>query len=194
MARYWPASWSLADNRALGNLFNLYLRGLLPGASSAALFGSLAVLRLEQFDNLADLFGLEASESIENNLANAFASQLIDALRDLGASVSLDDFGTGLATFDYLKQFRFDYLKIDGSFVRELASSTTDQAIVRAMVSVAKTLDLQTIAEFVESEDILNRLQYLKVDFAQGFHLGRPAPLQEWPGWQPAQSSPGKGI
>ncbi len=122
-------------------------------------------------------FEITESQTITNREQ---AVRLVDALRELGASVSLDDFGTGLATFDYLKQFRFDYLKIDGSFVRELDSSTTDQAIVSAMVSVANTLALKTIAEFVENQPTLELLAGLQVDFAQGYHLGRPAPLHDW--------------
>ncbi|MCL5041662.1 MAG: EAL domain-containing protein [Gammaproteobacteria bacterium] len=122
-------------------------------------------------------FEITESQTISNREQ---AVRLVNALRTLGASVSLDDFGTGLASFDYLKQFRFDYLKIDGSFVRELDASATDQAIVSAMVKVASTLDLKTIAEFVENQPILDLLTGLQVDYAQGYHLGRPAPLQDW--------------
>ncbi|TVP93406.1 MAG: EAL domain-containing protein [Pseudomonadaceae bacterium] len=134
-------------------------------------------VKAAQIDPALLCFEITESQTISNR---AQAAQLVNTLRELGASVSLDDFGTGLATFDYLKQFRFDYLKIDGSFVRELDSSSTDQAIVRAMVSVADTLALQTIAEFVENQPTLELLASLQVDFAQGYHLGRPAPLQDW--------------
>lgn len=105
------------------------------------------------------------------------AGRLIVALREMGASVSLDDFGTGLATFDYLKSFPFDYLKIDGGFVRELPDSPVDRAVVESVVSVARTMGLLTIAEFVEDERIAAALRGHGVDYLQGYGVGRPAPL-----------------
>lgn len=107
------------------------------------------------------------------------AAQQIQALRALGASVALDDFGTGLATFDYLKSFQFDYLKIDGTFIRHLAQSEVDQAMVKGTCAVAQALGLQTIAEFVEGEETLAWLRKLGVQHAQGFGIGRPVPLAQ---------------
>ncbi|MDF2446240.1 MAG: hypothetical protein K0S46_1476 [Moraxellaceae bacterium] len=107
------------------------------------------------------------------------ASRLIESLRAMGSSVSLDDFGTGLATFDYLKSFPFDYLKIDGAFVRALPESPVDQAIVQSIVAVARTMGLQTIAEFVENERIVQALRGYGVDYLQGYGVGKPVPLAE---------------
>lgn len=107
------------------------------------------------------------------------AQRLVTGLRELGASVSLDDFGTGLASFDYLKGFPFDYLKIDGSFVRHLPDSNVDQAIVGAVTQVARTMGLRTIAEFVENDAVLACLRTHGVDYAQGYGVGRPVPLAE---------------
>lgn len=107
------------------------------------------------------------------------ARQLIESLRALGCSVSLDDFGTGLATFDYLKAFPFDYLKIDGGFVKALATSTVDQAVVRAIADVARTMNLKTIAEFVENEALMTQLRAFGVDYAQGYGVGKPLPLAD---------------
>lgn len=107
------------------------------------------------------------------------AHQLIMQLRAIGSSVSLDDFGTGLATFDYLKSFPFDYLKIDGSFVKALPHSPVDQAIVQSITQVARTMGLATIAEFVENEEIIQILREFNVDYGQGYALGKPCPLHQ---------------
>lgn len=107
------------------------------------------------------------------------AGRLIEALREMGSSVSLDDFGTGLATFDYLKSFPFDYLKIDGAFVRALPDSPVDQAVVQSITMVARTMGLLTIAEFVENDRILQVLRGYGVDYVQGYGVGKPVPLAE---------------
>lgn len=107
------------------------------------------------------------------------AGRLVDSLRRMGSSVSLDDFGTGLATFDYLKSFPFDYLKIDGGFIRQLPDSPVDQAVVQSVTAVARCMGLRTIAEFVEDERILQMLRVYGVDYAQGYGMGRPVPLGE---------------
>ncbi|MCC2638036.1 MAG: yfgF [Moraxellaceae bacterium] len=107
------------------------------------------------------------------------AGRLVESLREMGSSVSLDDFGTGLATFDYLKSFPFDYLKIDGAFVRTLLDSPVDQAVVQSITSVARTMGLLTIAEFVENDRILEALRGYGVDYVQGYGVGKPVPLTE---------------
>ncbi|MFZ5757162.1 MAG: EAL domain-containing protein [Pseudomonadota bacterium] len=107
------------------------------------------------------------------------ARRLIESLREFGASVSLDDFGTGLATFDYLKSFPFDYLKIDGGFIKTLESSSFDQAVVKATAEVARTMQLKTIAEFVENDALVTVLRGFGVDYAQGYGVGKPRPLGE---------------
>ncbi|MEC7727259.1 MAG: EAL domain-containing protein [Pseudomonadota bacterium] len=106
------------------------------------------------------------------------AEKVTRGLRELGCSVSLDDFGTGLATFDYLKSFQFDTLKIDGAFIKEIATSLEDRQIVRSMCDVARGMGLKTVAEFVENQDVVSLLQELGVDYGPGFGLGRPAPLE----------------
>lgn len=107
------------------------------------------------------------------------AGRLIASLREMGASVSLDDFGTGLATFDYLKSFPFDYLKIDGGFVRQLPDSPIDQAVVQSVVTVARSMGLLTIAEFVENDRIRQVLEGYGVDYLQGYGVGKPMPLAD---------------
>jgi len=106
------------------------------------------------------------------------AVELFQRLRQHGASTSLDDFGTGLATFDYLKALEADYLKIDGSFVRDIETSRVDQQIVRSICEVCKTMRLLTIAECVERESQKHLLAAYGVDFVQGFGIARPRPLR----------------
>jgi PAS domain S-box-containing protein len=98
-------------------------------------------------------------------------------LAELGCGLALDDFGTGFATLTYLKLLPVQYLKIDVEFVRDLATSQTNQYLVKAIVSLARGLGQKTIAEGVEDEETLALLHEYGVDFAQGYHLGRPAPM-----------------
>lgn len=107
------------------------------------------------------------------------AIRFISALRELGCRFSLDDFGSGLSSFGYLKNLPVDHLKIDGSFVRNISRNPIDEAMVAAISDIGRVMGLTTIAEFVESEDIEKRLRALGVDFAQGFHIARPVPLAE---------------
>jgi diguanylate cyclase (GGDEF)-like protein/PAS domain S-box-containing protein len=105
--------------------------------------------------------------------ARRFASRI----REMGCEFALDDFGAGFGSFYYLKHLPVDYLKIDGEFVRGLARSQIDQRMVKAMVEIARGLELRTIAESVETAESLRLLEEYGVDFAQGYHLGRPGPV-----------------
>ncbi|MCG7600533.1 ammonium transporter [Halomonas sp. McH1-25] len=103
---------------------------------------------------------------------------LIKQLRALGCLFSLDDFGAGLSSFGYLKQLPVDFLKIDGRFVRDIHEDPIDCAMVEAINTVGHTLNLKTIAEFVESEAIMRQLERLGVDYAQGYLIDVPKPLE----------------
>ena len=107
------------------------------------------------------------------------AVHFIDTLRQLGCSFALDDFGSGLSSFAYLKTLPVDYLKIDGVFVRDIAEDAIDRAMVASINEIGHVMGKQTIAEFVEDEHILAVLKEIGVDYAQGYHLGRPAPLKD---------------
>jgi diguanylate cyclase (GGDEF)-like protein/PAS domain S-box-containing protein len=107
------------------------------------------------------------------------ARTLADTLRRLGCLLALDDFGTGFASFAYLKHLRFDILKIDGEFVRGLRENTTDRLVVEAVVAIARGLGTPSLAEFVADADTLDAVRALGVDYVQGFHLGRPLPVDE---------------
>jgi EAL domain-containing protein (putative c-di-GMP-specific phosphodiesterase class I) len=107
------------------------------------------------------------------------AASLIESIRGLGSRIALDDFGSGLSSFAYLKALPVDYLKIDGTFVRDIARDAIDRSIVRSIREVGQVMGKETIAEFVESEDVVNVLRELEVDYAQGFWLGHPVPLKD---------------
>jgi EAL domain-containing protein (putative c-di-GMP-specific phosphodiesterase class I) len=101
-------------------------------------------------------------------------------LADLGCRFALDDFGAGFGSFYYLKHLPFDYLKIDGEFVRHSAVDTTDQLVIQAVVDIARGLGKRTVAEHVGDRETAALLRRMGVDHAQGFHLGEPAPLSDW--------------
>lgn len=114
------------------------------------------------------------------------ALDFIAALQEVGFKFSLDDFGSGVSSFGYLKQLPIDYLKIDGFFVKDMVSDPIDAAMVSAINEIGHRMGIKTIAEFVEDQDILDALRKLGVNFAQGYHINRPQPLSEVFETQPA--------
>ena len=104
------------------------------------------------------------------------ATELMAALKRRGSQFALDDFGSGLSSFHYLKTLPVDYLKIDGSFVKDMIENAHDCALVAAINQMSHTLGIQTIAEYTHSPAIVERLRELGVDYAQGYFFGQPAP------------------
>jgi len=109
------------------------------------------------------------------NLSRAIG--FINKLRDLGCKSSLDDFGSGMSSFAYLKNFPIDYLKIDGMFVKDIINDPIDNAMVKSINDIGHVLGLKTIAEFVEDADIYQRVKELGIDEAQGYHIAKPQPI-----------------
>jgi diguanylate cyclase (GGDEF)-like protein/PAS domain S-box-containing protein len=107
------------------------------------------------------------------------AKSLIKDLKSLGFKFALDDFGSGLSSFHYLKNLSVDFLKIDGSFVADMVNNNIDQAMVAAINEVGHIMGIETIAEYVENEQIMKKLQEIRVDYAQGYGIEQPAPLTE---------------
>ncbi len=145
-----------------------------------------SLLHDTRLDPSALTFEITESAAISNLSA---ASEFIHKLKEIGCQFALDDFGTGFCSFTYLKHLPVDKLKIDGSFVKGLAESSVDQAMVKSMNQIAHALHKQTIAEFVENEETLILLKSFGVDFAQGHYLGKPNTLSLESDWlKPAAS------
>jgi diguanylate cyclase (GGDEF)-like protein len=117
-------------------------------------------------------FEITESAAIENLDE---AAVFIEQIRELGCKFSLDDFGTGLSSFSYLKTLNVDYLKIDGSFVRDILIDPVSESMVAAINQVGQAMNLETVAEYVESDEIKRKLVSIGVDYGQGFCIGRPA-------------------
>jgi len=139
----------------------------------------------EFIDNALKKYSINSSricfELTETAVISNFtqAQKLIAFLRNRGCTIALDDFGAGASSFGYLKNLEVDYLKIDGQFVREMTSNKVDFEMVRSMNAVGAALGIQTIAEFVENQEIMDALASINVDFAQGYHIGKPSPLAD---------------
>ena len=105
------------------------------------------------------------------------ARRFVGVLHGMGCQFALDDFGSGVGSFSNLKNLPMDYLKIDGSFMRNLARDSVNQAMVTAMIKLARTLNFKVIAEQVEDDAALEAARRMGVDYVQGFAVGRPQPL-----------------
>jgi len=127
---------------------------------------------LREHDVSGDRICFEITEQMAVRFAVRVDRQLT-MLRDLGCRIAVDDFGTGYSSFSYLKRLPVDYLKIDGSFIRELTRSRVDQTMVRMIGEVAKAAGLETVAEYVESAAALRLLARYGIDYAQGYYIGR---------------------
>jgi EAL domain-containing protein (putative c-di-GMP-specific phosphodiesterase class I) len=142
-------------------------------------------IRTTGIDPRALIFEVTETAAIVNiEKARRFAERL----GELGCAFALDDFGAGFGSFYYLKHLPVDYLKIDGDFIRQLPASKPDQLTVKAIVQIAHGLGKRTVAEFVGDEATVSLLRRYGVDYAQGYHTGRPLAVAET--WPPASSEP----
>jgi len=107
------------------------------------------------------------------------ATKFISALKGLGCRFSLDDFGSGLSSFGYLKNLQVDYLKIDGMFVKDIVDDPIDRAMVKSINEIGQVMGMKTIAEFVENDEIKGMLREIGVNYAQGYSIGKPQPFDE---------------
>jgi EAL domain-containing protein (putative c-di-GMP-specific phosphodiesterase class I) len=114
-----------------------------------------------------------------SNLANVV--YFMRELKNRGCRFSLDDFGSGLSSFMYLKTLPVDYLKIDGQFIENVTRDAIDRSMVEAISQIGRAMHIQTIAERVESPEVLAELARLGVSYAQGFHIAAPEPTSRFP-------------
>ncbi len=134
--------------------------------------------KLKEFNVAPQTICFELTETaVISNLSQA--QQLIGYLRETGCSIALDDFGSGVSSFGYLKNLQVDYLKIDGQFVKDITKDPIDLEMVRSINNVGKALGIKTIAEFVETREIMKTLAELSVDYAQGYYVNKPFPMPD---------------
>jgi len=178
MAAFPIISDSLADKSAVQNkqhqpVFSINLSGQSIGDVRMREFTQAL---LEKYPLLPSFLVFEITETAAiANLSEAMT--FIKTFRKMGVRFSLDDFGSGLSSFSYLKNLNVDYLKIDGEFIRNMACDPVDYALVSSMNYIGHVMGLQTIAECVENEDIYKRLVELGIDYGQGHWLAEPVPL-----------------
>jgi EAL domain-containing protein (putative c-di-GMP-specific phosphodiesterase class I) len=142
--------------------------------------GLAAYLRglLKEHGVEGDRLVLEITEQLAVRFA-ASTDRQIAMLRDLGCQLAIDDFGSGYSSFSYLKRLPVDYLKIDGSFIKNLPRDRVDQAMVRMVGEVARAAGIETVAEYVQSAATFELLAKYGIDYAQGFYIGKPAARPE---------------
>jgi diguanylate cyclase (GGDEF)-like protein/PAS domain S-box-containing protein len=133
-------------------------------------------LRVNSVDPSRLTFELTETAAVADVL---LARQVADSLHKLGCKFALDDFGAGFGSFSYLKHLPFDYIKIDGEFVKDCATDHTNQLIIASLVGIARGLGRHTVGEYTSDAETLETLRRFGVDFAQGFHIGQPIPIDE---------------
>jgi EAL domain-containing protein (putative c-di-GMP-specific phosphodiesterase class I) len=141
-------------------------------------FADFLIEKLEHCGLEPALFSFELTENAAISSIGR-AEVLMRRLRRLGCGVALDDFGTGLSSLSYLRQLPVTSLKMDGSFVRDVLKDGRAESMVQAIAQLARSMSIQTVAKYVETEELRHRVAALGVDHGQGFAIGRPLPLQE---------------
>ena len=159
-----------------GNHRSLYTINLSGASVNSEQFLEFLKEQFSQFQIPPQTICFEITETAAiANLSQAIG--LIYSLKRLGCSFALDDFGSGMSSLIYLKNLPVDYLKIDGSFVRNLISDRIDCTMVEYISRLGQVMQIKTIAEFVEDEATLEKLRTLGVDYAQGYGVAKPCPL-----------------
>ena len=155
-------------------MFSINLSGRSIGSQTFHKFlrDSLTASSLDMSMLCFEITETAAVDNVERSI------EFINSIKELGVKFSLDDFGTGLSSFSYLKQFPVDYLKIDGEFVRDIIDDDKSYVFVRSMTEVGHCLDMEVIAEFVESDTMFNKLREANVDYIQGYTIGKPVAIQ----------------
>ncbi len=162
---------SMLSSRGVGMSINVSGQSICDETFVDHLAQQIRAARLPQ-----DCITVEITEqSAVTNLARA--NEMIRQLRSLGCHIALDDFGTGANSLTVLKHLQISRVKIDGSFVRDVATDRNSRSTVRAIVELADGMSIDTVAEFVETEDIADEVRSLGVDYAQGYAFGKPEPL-----------------
>ncbi|MBX2809857.1 MAG: EAL domain-containing protein [Cellvibrionaceae bacterium] len=162
-----------SDHFNLGDIVAINVSGK---SISSHEFRALALAAIQQANISAYTLCIEITET--SKIFNLYdAVNFIEDLKKFGVIFALDDFGTGLSSFDYLKNIPVDVVKIDGSFIKNIATNDVDYNIVQSVKTIAAGMQLSTIAEHVETREQLNTLKQIGIDYAQGYLIARPKPL-----------------
>lgn len=171
----WWAEYCPTGGAERNGLVAINLSGNSVGSES---FHDQLLAVIDEFSEVAHTLCFEITETAAiSNFETA--TGFINRLRTYGVKIALDDFGSGLSSFAYLKNLPVDYLKIDGSFVRDIVDDPIDREMVKSIHQLGRVMGIQTIAEFVENDRILAQLREIGVDFAQGYGISRPVPLAD---------------
>lgn len=172
-AEYFRASWECCQQQGGERLYAVNLSG---ASINDERFADFLFEQFEIHKIPPQVICFEITETVAiRNLTKA--SGFIHDLKALGCRFALDDFGSGMSSFSYLRSLPVDYLKIDGRFIKDIVTDPIDYAIVRSINETAHLMDIKTIAEFVENDAILDKLRDLGIDYAQGYGIARPRPL-----------------
>jgi EAL domain-containing protein (putative c-di-GMP-specific phosphodiesterase class I) len=128
-------------------------------------------MNLNQIDPSRIWFELTETAAISHF---SVAVDLISSIRSFGSKVALDDFGSGLSSFGYLKNLPVDLIKIDGQFIKEIANNPIDRQMVKAIHQVGQSMNILSVAEFVEDQETIDELLKIGIDYAQGYFIGKP--------------------
>ncbi|RKZ96602.1 MAG: hypothetical protein DRQ46_06865 [Gammaproteobacteria bacterium] len=162
------------DGKKISGIYNINLSGHSLGDTRFydEIIKKIQQSKLDESD-VCICFEITETAAISNMTA---ALHFITELRAVGCQFALDDFGSGLSSFAYLKQLPIDYLKIDGMFVRDCLSDPVNLEMIDSINSIGHVMGLKTVAEFVENDEIFNKIQEIGVDYAQGYWNGKPQP------------------
>jgi len=133
----------------------------------------LKLAKQYDIDNSKIVFEITERDTVKNI---SLLEKFVDNLKFEGFGFSIDDFGSGISSFHYVKRFPIDFVKIDGDFIRSMVRSEKDMAIVKTMLVLAKEFNIKTVAEYVENKDILDAIKALGIDYGQGYYIGNPSP------------------
>lgn len=167
----------LSQRRSRGEINSMFAINLSGQSLDDEDFLGFVVDKLRETDVPPEMVCFEITETVAATHLDV-VQRFISVLRGMGCRFALDDFGRGISSFAYLKNLRVDYLKIDGMFVKDIVEDEIGLAMVESINHIGHIMGMQTIAEFVESQDVLEKLIDLGVDHVQGYQLGRPRPLQ----------------
>ncbi|MDT8403411.1 DUF1631 family protein [Sulfuriflexus sp.] len=163
----------LAENEQVLDIINAFSINLSGKSLSDETFIDFVLEQIEESDIPAECLCFEITETAGiENLSDA--AHFINTIKDTGCRFSLDDFGSGMSSYAYLRDLPVDYLKIDGMFIKNIHNNESDYAVVKSITEVAHFMGKRVIAEYVENDDIVNKLTEIGVDFAQGFGIDKP--------------------